>query len=69
VVWSQDVQGTSPGPAGNFVMGRKEVDVMLEARYQQNLSLNLGYTWFWGGGQYNTLSDRDYLQFFAKYQF
>jgi len=69
IIWSQDVQGTSPGPAGNFVMGRKEVDLMLEARYQQSLSLNLGYTWFWGGGEYNTLSDRDYLQFFAKYQF
>jgi len=69
LVWQHDVQGTSPGPAGNFVMGRKQVDSLLEIRYEANLSMNLGYTWFFGGGPYNTLGDRDYLQFFARYLF
>ncbi|MDR3418491.1 MAG: DUF1302 family protein [Nevskia sp.] len=69
IVWAQDVQGTSPGPGGNFVMGSKEAQTLLELRYLQSLSLTAGYTWYFGGGQYNTLKDRDYLQFFARYQF
>lgn len=69
LIWKQDIGGISPGPAGNFVKGRKEVDSLVEVQYRQSLSFNLGYTWFWGGGAYNTLSDRDYAQFFVKYQF
>ena len=66
---SQDVGGISPGPAGNFVKGRKSVNSVFEFRYQQSLSLGLGYQWFWGGGVYNTLSDRDFAQAYLKYQF
>lgn len=69
VIWRHDVGGISPGPAGNFVRGRKEIDSLLEIRYRADLSLNIGYTWFWGGGQYNTLRDRDFAQAFVKYQF
>ncbi|WP_428312610.1 DUF1302 family protein [Hydrocarboniphaga sp.] len=69
VIWRHDVGGISPGPAGNFVRGRKEIDSILEIRYRASLSLNLGYTWFWGGGAYNTLRDRDFAQAFVKYQF
>ena len=67
--YSQDVMGTSPGPAGNFVAGSKIASFNLETRYKSALSFTAGYTWFWGGGQYNPLSDRDFLQFFVKYQF
>ncbi len=69
ILYSQDVQGTAPGPGGNFVAGRKQVNTLIEARYQQALSFDVGYTWYWGGGVYNTLSDRDFAQFFVKYQF
>ncbi|MDE0856416.1 MAG: DUF1302 family protein, partial [Nevskia sp.] len=69
IIWSQDVGGISPGPAGNFVKGRKQVSSLFEWRYHQPLSLSLGYTWYWGGGVYNTLSDRDFAQVFLKYQF
>jgi len=69
IVWSHDVRGTSPGPAGNFVQGRKQVDLSLETRYQDALSFTVGYSWFTGGGRYNLYRDRDYLQFFARYQF
>jgi hypothetical protein len=68
-IFRQDVQGTAPSPAPNFVAGRKEMDVLTEFRYMGSLSFNLGYTWFWGGGVYNTLSDRDYAQAFFRYQF
>ena len=69
LVFSQDVQGTSPGPAGNFVKGRKQVNTLFEFRYHQPLSLSVGYTWYWGGGAANTLSDRDFAQLSLKYQF
>ena len=69
IIWSQDVGGIAPGPAGNFVKGRKQVATLYEFRYHQPLSLSLGYTWYWGGGVYNTLSDRDYAQVVLKYQF
>ena len=69
IYYAQDVQGTSPGPGGNFVAGRKQVNTLVEARYQQALSFDVGYTWYWGGGSFNTLSDRDFAQFFVKYQF
>lgn len=69
VTFAQDVQGTSPGPAFNFVAGRKEADVVVETRYRSALSLGLGYTWYWGGGAENLLSDRDYSQLYVKYQF
>lgn len=69
IFYSQDVMGTSPGPGGNFVAGSKIASFNLETRYKSDLSFTAGYTWFWGGGQYNPLSDRDFLQFFIKYQF
>lgn len=69
LMFKQDVMGTSPGPAGNFVAGRKEVDSLVEIRYRSALSLNVGYTWYWGGGVYNTYQDRDFAQAFIKYQF
>jgi hypothetical protein len=69
VILKQDIQGTSPGPGFEFVAGRKEADVLLETRYKSSLSFNLGYNWYWGGGNYNLLSDRDFAQAFIKYQF
>ncbi len=71
IIVSHDVQGTAPGPGSGatFVAGSKSVAALIEARYHNSFSLNVGYTWYWGGGAYNVLSDRDYLQFFLKYQF
>jgi hypothetical protein len=67
--YSQDVMGTSPGPGGNFTAGSKIASVSLETRYKSATAFTFGYTWFWGGGQYNPLSDRDFLQFALKVQF
>ena len=69
LAWAQDVQGTSPGPGGNFIAGRKQADLLLETRYRAALSLNLGYTWYFGAGACNPLHDRDYAQIYLKYQF
>ena len=69
LVFAQDIQGIAPGPSFEFVGGRKEIDTLYEIRYKDALSLNVGYTWYWGGGARNVLSDRDFLQAFVKYQF
>jgi hypothetical protein len=69
IVWSHDVGGTAPGPAENFVEGRKQALVNIETRYRSALSLTLGYGWYFGGGPYNLYRDRDYAQAFIKYQF
>ncbi len=69
LLFAQDIQGISPGPAFEFVGGRKEIDTLYEIRYKASLSFNLGYTWYWGGGDQNTMSDRDFAQAFVKYQF
>lgn len=69
ITWAHDVAGTAPGPATNFVKGRKQADILIETRYRDFLSISVGYTWFTGGGAYNLLRDRDYAQVFARYQF
>lgn len=69
LVLKHDFTGIAPGPAGNFVRGRKEADLLIETRYKSAFSVTLGYTWYWGGGALNTMSDRDYAQVFARYQF
>ncbi|MDR3418104.1 MAG: DUF1302 family protein [Nevskia sp.] len=69
LVFAHDVQGTSPGLAGNFLAGRKTVASLFEFRYHQSMSLGLGYNWYWGGGVFNQLSDRDFAQAFVRYQF
>lgn len=69
LVWSHDVKGTSPGPAENFVEDRKSVVANLETRYKEFLSFTVGYTWFFGAGQYNLLRDRDFAQAFVRVQF
>ncbi len=69
MIWSHDVNGTAPGPAENFVDERKQMLLNIETRYRSSLSLTLGYTWFFGGGEHNLYRDRDYAQAFVKYQF
>ena len=69
IIWAHDVDGTGPGPAENFVDGRKQALVNVETRYKSDLSLTLGYSWFFGGGNANLYRDRDFAQAFVKYQF
>lgn len=69
IIASHDVQGTAPLVGDVFVAGRKSVSTLIETRYKSAFSVSAGYTWFWGGGSYNLLSDRDFAQVFLKYQF
>ena len=69
VAFNHDVSGTTPGPGGNFLEGRRSGTVGVEANYLNKLIFDLSYTSFWGGGQFNQISDRDFASFTVKYSF
>jgi hypothetical protein len=69
IAFNHDVNGTSPGPGGNFIDGRKSLTVGVEANYLNRWALDLSYTNYFGGGQFNLISDRDFVAFVAKYSF
>ena len=68
-IWAHDINGNSPGPAGNFVEGRKALNFLLETRYGASYAFTISYNTFFGGGSNNLYRDRDNLGFFFKYQF
>jgi hypothetical protein len=68
-VWAHDVDGTTPGPGGNFVEGRYGATLGLGASYHSQLELDLSYTAFGGAGRYNELGDRDFVAATIKYSF
>ncbi len=69
VAFNHDVHGTTPGPGGNFLEGRKSGTVGVEANYLNKLVFDLSYTAFFGGGSFNQISDRDFASFTVKYSF
>jgi len=56
--WSHDVAGY--GPNGIFNKGAKAISVGVDADYRSTYTASLSYTDFFGG-DYNTLTDRDFL--------
>jgi Protein of unknown function (DUF1302) len=58
VSWSQDVSGY--GPNGLFNEGAKAISVGVDADYRNTYTASLSYTDFFGG-DYNTLTDRDFI--------
>lgn len=69
LIWQHDVHGTAPGPGEPFLEGRKAINALLETRYRDNLSFNVGYNVFTGAGRHNVLRDRDNALVFIKYLF
>ncbi len=67
--WAQDVDGTSPGPGGQFIDGRKALTVGLGFNYQFNLEWDFSYTKYFGAGRYNLINDRDFVAANIKYSF
>jgi hypothetical protein len=64
-----DVRGNTPMPLGNFVEGRKSINLAAELTWQNAWSLEFRYVNFFGGGRYNLLADRDYVSTTIKYSF
>jgi hypothetical protein len=67
--WSHDVSGTTPGPGGSFIDGRKQVTLGLAFSYLQDWGFDLSYTAFFGAGRYNLLEDRDFIAASVRYSF
>ena len=69
IAWSHDVSGTTPGPGGSFIDGRKTVTLGLGFNYLQKWVFDLAYTNYSGGGKYNLLYDRDFYAASVRYSF
>ncbi len=69
IVWSHDVEGTTPGPGGNFVEGRYGLTLGVNANLRATWEVDLGYTKFGGAGRWNDLNDRDFIAATVKYAF
>ncbi|MBT8071216.1 MAG: DUF1302 domain-containing protein [Gammaproteobacteria bacterium] len=69
IAWAHDVSGTTPGPGGSFVDGRKTLTLGLGFNYLEEWVFDLAYTSYMGGGRYNLLYDRDFFSASVRYSF
>jgi hypothetical protein len=69
IAWAHDVKGTTPGPGGSFIDGRKTISLGLGFNYLQKWIFDLAYTDYMGGGGYNLLYDRDFFAASVRYSF
>lgn len=67
--WAHDVSGTTPGPGGSFVDGRKKLTLGVQFNYLNEWIFDLAYTTFMGAGEFNMLKDRDFLAASVRYSF
>lgn len=68
--FAHDINGISPGPGpGNFVAGRKAVEIGLRGTYQNAWAAEISYTNYFGGKGQDLLTDRDFLALNIKYSF
>jgi hypothetical protein len=67
--WRHDVSGTTPGPGGSFVDGRKQLTLGLAFNYLNQWIFDLSYTTYMGAGEFNMLKDRDFLSASVRYSF
>jgi hypothetical protein len=69
VAFTQDLRGNTPLPLGNFIRGRKSLNLSVEFIYRNAWALEFRYVNFTGAGKYNLFSDRDYFATTVKYSF
>jgi len=69
IAWAHDVSGTTPGPGGSFIDGRKTLTMGVGFNYLQKWIFDLAYTTYSGGGRYNLLYDRDFYAASVRYSF
>lgn len=69
VAFTHDVSGNTPLPLGNYIRGRKSVNLAVEFTYRNAWSVELRYVNFTGASRFNLLSDRDYFATTVKYSF
>ena len=69
IAFNHDVNGTTPGPGGNFLEDRRSLTLGVEASYLNKWVFDLAYTRFSGAGQFNLIHDRDFAAFSVRYSF
>ena len=69
IAWAHDVDGTTPGPGGSFIDGRKQLTVGLGFNYLDKWLFDFSYTDYMGGGKYNLLQNRDFVAASVSYSF
>jgi hypothetical protein len=69
IAFTHDVSGNTPLPLGNYIRGRKSLNVSVEFHYRNAWAWELRYVNFFGAERYNLLGDRDYLATVLKYSF
>jgi hypothetical protein len=69
LAYTHDVRGNTPLPLGNFIRGRKSLNLSVEFIYRNAWALEFRYVNFSGAGKYNLFSDRDYFATTVKYSF
>jgi hypothetical protein len=67
--FDHDVSGITPLPLGNFVQNSRAITPSLGWRYLSNLTGEVSYTSYFGGGQSNLLRDRAYVGAYVRYSF
>ena len=67
--WLHDVDGTTPGPGGSFIDGRKQLTLGVTFNYLNEWIFDFSYTTYMGAGEFNMLKDRDFLSASVRYSF
>jgi hypothetical protein len=67
--WAHDVHGTTPGPGGSFIDGRKKLTLGVAFNYLNEWIFDFAYTTYMGAGEFNMLKDRDFLAASVRYSF
>ena len=61
LAFNHDVNGTTPGPGGNFVEDRKSMTIGVGAVYLEKWGADISYTSYFGAGIHNLIGDRDFV--------
>lgn len=69
IAFTQDVRGNTPLPVGNYIQGRRSLNIAVEFTYRNAWSLEFRYVNFSGAGRYNLFADRDYFATTVKFSF
>ncbi|MCU0758715.1 MAG: DUF1302 domain-containing protein [Steroidobacteraceae bacterium] len=67
--WQHDVSGTTPGPAANFIEGRRALTLGVSANLLARWEVDLNWTTFGGAGRFNDINDRDFIATTVKFAF
>lgn len=67
--FSHDVGGNSPSGVGSFGEEKKSFTIALGCHYLQGTQLDIGYTAYWGGEEWNLINDRDFINFNIRHYF